>query len=45
MAEESPDDRNEALELSADAHAQAIFMTDQGERLTQAVLERLEERV
>ena len=45
MAEEAPGDRNEALVLPGDAHAQAIFTTDQGERLTQAVLERLEERV
>ncbi|HLL40218.1 MAG TPA: hypothetical protein VK357_11210 [Rubrobacteraceae bacterium] len=43
MAEEAPGDENEALLLSGDAHAQAIFRTDEGERLTQTVLERLEE--
>jgi pimeloyl-ACP methyl ester carboxylesterase len=45
MAEEAPGDRNEVLVLPGDAHAQAVFETDQGERLTQAVLERLEEQV
>jgi len=41
MTEEAPGDRNEALILSGDAHAQAIFDTDQGERLGQAILELL----
>ena len=43
MAEEAPGGRNEALILPGDAHAQAIFETDQGERLTRTILERLEE--
>lgn len=43
MAEEAPGDENEALLLPGDAHAQAIFRTDEGERLTQTILERLEE--
>lgn len=43
MAEEAPGDQNEALILPGDAHAQAIFQTQQGERLTQDILERLEE--
>jgi pimeloyl-ACP methyl ester carboxylesterase len=45
MAEEAPGDQNEVLILPGDAHAQAIFKTDQGERLMQAILERLEEQV
>ena len=43
MAEEAPGDENEALLLPGYAHAQAIFRTDEGERLTQTILERLEE--
>lgn len=43
MADEAPGDENEALILSGDAHAQAIFQTEEGERLTQVILERLEE--
>ncbi len=43
MADEAPGDRNEALILSGDAHAQAIFQTEEGERLMQAILERFEE--
>jgi pimeloyl-ACP methyl ester carboxylesterase len=43
MAEKSPGSRNEALILSGDAHAQAIFGTDQGERLMRAILERLKD--
>ena len=42
MAEEAPGDRNESLVLLGDAHAQAIFRTEEGERLTWAILERLE---
>ena len=43
MAEEAPGDRNEALILPSSAHAQAIFRTEEGDRLTQSVLERIEE--
>jgi pimeloyl-ACP methyl ester carboxylesterase len=43
MAEEAPGSENEALLLPGDAHAQAIFQTEEGERLTQTILERLEE--
>ena len=43
MADEAPGDENEALILSGDAHAQAIFQTEEGERLMQVILERLEE--
>ncbi|MDQ4063398.1 MAG: alpha/beta hydrolase, partial [Actinomycetota bacterium] len=43
MAEEAPGAENEALLLPGDAHAQAIFQTEEGERLTQTILERLEE--
>ena len=42
MAEEAPGDRNEALILSGSAHAQAIFRTEDGDRLVQAIAERLE---
>ena len=41
MAEEAPGGRNEALILPGDAHAQAIFETDQGERLMRAILKLL----
>jgi pimeloyl-ACP methyl ester carboxylesterase len=43
MAEEAPRGRNEALVLPGDAHAQATFETEEGERLVQDILERLEE--
>jgi pimeloyl-ACP methyl ester carboxylesterase len=43
MADEASGDRNEALILSGDAHAQAIFGTEEGERLMQVILERIEE--
>ena len=43
MANEAPGDRNEALVLPGDAHAQAIFRTGEGGRLMRAILERLEE--
>ena len=43
MAESAPGSRNEALILPGDAHAQAIFETDQGERLMRAILERLKD--
>jgi pimeloyl-ACP methyl ester carboxylesterase len=43
MADEAPGDRNEALILPGDAHAQAIFQTEEGERLMQVILERIEE--
>jgi pimeloyl-ACP methyl ester carboxylesterase len=43
MADEAPGDENEALILSGDAHAQAIFQTEEGERLMQVILERLKE--
>jgi pimeloyl-ACP methyl ester carboxylesterase len=43
MANEAPGDRNESLVLPGDAHAQAIFQTEEGDRLMQAILERLKE--
>jgi pimeloyl-ACP methyl ester carboxylesterase len=43
MANEAPGDRNEPLILPGDAHAQAIFQTEEGDRLMQAILERLKE--
>ncbi len=43
MAEEAPGAENEALLLPGDAHAQAIFQAEEGERLTQTIVERLEE--
>ncbi len=43
MAEEAPGNRNEALILPGGAHAQAIFRTEEGDRLMQAILEWLEE--
>jgi hypothetical protein len=43
MASEAPGEQNEALILPGDAHAQAIFQTEEGERLMQVILERLEE--
>ena len=41
MAERAPGSRSEALILPGDAHAQAIFGTDGGERLMRAILTRL----
>jgi pimeloyl-ACP methyl ester carboxylesterase len=43
MADEAPGAQNEALILPGDAHAQAIFQTEEGERLMRVILERLEE--
>jgi pimeloyl-ACP methyl ester carboxylesterase len=43
MAEEAPGDRNEALILPGSAHAQATFRTEEGDRLMQAILQRIEE--
>ena len=43
MADEAPGDRNAALILPGDAHAQAIFQTEEGEHLMRVILERLEE--
>jgi pimeloyl-ACP methyl ester carboxylesterase len=43
MVDEAPGDQNEALILPGDAHAQAIFQTEEGERLMRIILERLEE--
>jgi pimeloyl-ACP methyl ester carboxylesterase len=43
MVEEAPGDRNEALILPGSTHAQAIFRTEEGDRLMQTILERLEE--
>ncbi len=41
MAEEAPGDRNEALVVGGSAHAQAIFDSRGGDRLLQAINERL----
>ncbi|MGI9049359.1 MAG: hypothetical protein ACR2GU_08325 [Rubrobacteraceae bacterium] len=41
MAKEAPGDRNQALILPGSAHAQAIFETDQGNRLLQRIIKRL----
>lgn len=41
MALESPGSDNEAAIVGGSAHAQAIFKTDQGPRLTQIILDRL----
>jgi pimeloyl-ACP methyl ester carboxylesterase len=43
MADRAPGDRNEVLILPGDAHAQAIFETNQRERLMRAILDQLEE--
>ena len=43
MADEAPGDENEALILSGDAYTQAIFQTEERERLMQVILERFEE--
>jgi pimeloyl-ACP methyl ester carboxylesterase len=41
MAEEAPGTHNKALIVAGDAHAQGIFDTEEGERLMDAILERL----
>lgn len=41
MAEEAPGERNEVLIVEGGAHAQAIFDSPQGERLLEAINERL----
>lgn len=41
MAKDSPGTQNEVLVLKGSAHAQAIFRTPEGPRLTKAILERL----
>ena len=41
MAEESPGKQNEVLIVAGDAHAQGIFDTEEGEKLMNAILERL----
>lgn len=41
MAEEASGDRNEALIVEGDTHAQAIFETPQGERLLRAITDRM----
>ncbi|MEJ7654233.1 MAG: alpha/beta fold hydrolase [Chloroflexia bacterium] len=41
MAHLAPGNRNDAVILPGDAHAQAIFDTDQGERLIMIIIERL----
>jgi pimeloyl-ACP methyl ester carboxylesterase len=43
MGDEAPGDRNEVLILPGDAHAQAIFETNQRERLMQTILDQLQE--
>lgn len=43
MNQEAPGENNKALILPGDAHAQAIFDSDQGDRLTQAMLDRLQQ--
>ncbi len=43
MAGRAPGNQNEALILSGDAHAQAIFQTGEGDRLMQTIAERLKE--
>ncbi len=43
MAEEAPGSRNEVLILPGDAHAQAIFESDQGERLMRTILDQLKD--
>lgn len=42
MTEEAAGDQNKVLILPGSAHAQAIFETDQGGKLMQAILERLQ---
>jgi pimeloyl-ACP methyl ester carboxylesterase len=41
MGDEAPGDRNEVLILPGEAHAQAIFETNQRERLMRAILDQL----
>ncbi len=43
MAKDAPGGENEALILPGDAHAQAIFDGDQGDKLLQAIIERVQE--
>lgn len=43
MAKDAPDSENKALILSGDAHAQAIFDADQGDKLLQAIIKRVKE--
>ena len=43
MAEEAPGGLNEALILPGETHSQALFQTEEGERLMRAIPERLEE--
>ncbi|GAA1910119.1 hypothetical protein GCM10009737_09420 [Nocardioides lentus] len=45
MAATSSGDDNELLLLPGDAHAQAIFETDQGDRVLDAITERVEDGV
>ena len=42
MTEEAAGDQNKVRILPGSAHAQAIFETDQGGKLVQAILERLQ---
>ncbi|MBA4115814.1 MAG: DUF2064 domain-containing protein [Rubrobacter sp.] len=42
MGKEATGDQNKVLVLHGDAHAQAIFETNQGGELMQAILERLQ---
>jgi pimeloyl-ACP methyl ester carboxylesterase len=44
MAGEAPGEQNEVLIIPGDAHAQAIFRTEEGDELMRALLEQLEER-
>lgn len=44
MVEEAPGEENEALILPGGAHAQNIFQAEEGERLLDTILERLERR-
>ncbi len=44
MAKESPGTQNDVLIVKGSAHAQAIFRTSEGPRLTRAILERLIDR-
>jgi pimeloyl-ACP methyl ester carboxylesterase len=43
MAKDAPGGENEALILSGDTHAQAIFDADQGDKLLQAIIKRVKE--
>ena len=44
MAKDSPGSQNDVLIVKGSAHAQAIFRTSEGPRLTRAILERLVNR-